>query len=271
MTSGPGSHLPREERASPGLDHGAIPPTGSLGKAPALWAAVSPAKGGCWDGAPAATGRRGPGPAPATGNLVTPHPAPGPPACVSPLTCRLAWARPPPAEAAPLPALPGGGRPGLRPSLAGLPIMSRMLWWLEMMTHERSSSSRWRPFISKRRPYKYLKERTNQLMMLRGEAGPWAEGPCLGLCPRARPARLGQTQRRPRRSAETPAPLADTSPPAAARSCRSALLRTARATLPRPGTHRSKAGGDNGEGTSFHVQVSGTTPITWPSAHTPAC
>lgn len=185
MTSGPGSHLPREERASPGLDHGAIPPTGSLGKAPALWAAVSPAKGGCWDGAPAATGRRGPGPAPATGNLVTPHPAPGPPACVSPLTCRLAWARPPPAEAAPLPALPGGGRPGLRPSLAGLPIMSRMLWWLEMMTHERSSSSRWRPFISKRRPYKYLKERTNQLMMLsERRGGAVGRGPL----PRALPA-----------------------------------------------------------------------------------
>lgn len=47
--------------------------------------------------------------------------------------------------------------------------MSRMLWWLEMMTQGRSTSSFRRPLTSKRRPYTYLKDRMNQLMILRGE------------------------------------------------------------------------------------------------------
>lgn len=59
---------------------------------------------------------------------------------------------------------PGAGAPRL-------PIMSRMLWWLEMMTQGWSTSSFWRPLTSKRRPYRYLKDRMNQLMILRGEHG----------------------------------------------------------------------------------------------------
>lgn len=45
-----------------------------------------------------------------------------------------------------------------------------------MMTQGWFTSSFWRPFISKRRPYAYLKDRTNQLMMLRGES-PVSGGP----------------------------------------------------------------------------------------------
>lgn len=52
-----------------------------------------------------------------------------------------------------------------------LPIMSRMLWWLEMMTQGWSTSSFRRPLTSKRRPYRYLKDRMYQLMILRGEDG----------------------------------------------------------------------------------------------------
>lgn len=66
----------------------------------------------------------------------------------------------------------------------GLPIMSRMLWWLEMMTQGWSTSSFWRPLVSKRRPNTYLNFMTNHLMILRGdnvsEQVPTALHPVLG-------------------------------------------------------------------------------------------
>lgn len=161
--------LPKEKRASPG-------PWTSL-----ALGAVWPLSLSFPAGEALKRGSRSRARGPRTGCLVPRYlpqggAGPRPVQCQTP-ACQPGWVQPPPSgtAASPYPQATGEGQPSPRPPPRrgpALPIMSRMLWWLEMMTQGRSSSSVSRPLTSKRRPYTYLKDRTNQLMMLRGRQAP---------------------------------------------------------------------------------------------------